>query len=171
MALVLQSKPMAHFPTWLPAPVAAHARRLLNSGGLDDASKARLLALTHLSGEHGEGLEHPVPRCARRSRAGRVPRPGAPALHRAGSWVCTACALACPAAQVILRHCQVRRRPSAGASAPGRAQRPGRVRLGRAGIRPAQSRGRFCPSGLGPGPGTSLIAAGIPGANRGGLLA
>ena len=37
---------MAPFPTWLPTPIAAHARRLLDSGGLDDASKARLLALT-----------------------------------------------------------------------------------------------------------------------------
>ena len=37
---------MAHFPAWLPAPAAAHANRLLDSGGLDDESKARLLALT-----------------------------------------------------------------------------------------------------------------------------
>ena len=37
---------MAQFPPWLPSPVTAHAKRLLDSGGLDEESKARLLALT-----------------------------------------------------------------------------------------------------------------------------
>ena len=37
---------MAHFPTWLPASLAAHAKRLLDSGGLDADSTTRLLAFT-----------------------------------------------------------------------------------------------------------------------------